>query len=102
MRLIDADELKKKLKLWAFNNVTTTSPTFDFVTEFDIDECHTVYNIPDNATNGDVLISLYPNLKYTIQNGRVVTTIGVASSFDLDWWNAKYKAEMESSDADSD
>ena len=57
--------------------------------------------IPDNATNGDVLISLYPNLKYTIQNGRVVTTIGVASSFDLDWWNAKYRAEMESSDADS-
>ena len=46
--------------------------------------------IPDNATNGDVLISLYPNLKYTIQNGRVVTTIGVASSFDLDWWNAPY------------
>ena len=47
--------------------------------------------IPDNTTNGDVLISLYPNLKYTIQNGRVVTTIGVASSFDLDWWNAPYQ-----------
>ena len=45
MRLIDADELKKKLKLWAFNNVTTTSPTFDFVTEFDIDECPTVCDI---------------------------------------------------------
>ena len=48
-------------------------------------------SIPDNATNGDVLISLYPNLKYTIQNGRVVTTIGVASSFDLDWWNSPYQ-----------
>lgn len=45
MRLIDADELKKKLKLWAFNNVTTTSPTFDFITEFDIDECPTVCDI---------------------------------------------------------
>ena len=45
MRLIDADELKKKLKLWAFNNVTTTSPTFDFVTEFDIDECPTVCDL---------------------------------------------------------
>ena len=42
-------------------------------------------------TNGEVIISLYPDLKYTIQNGRVVTTIGVASSFDLDWWNAPYK-----------
>ena len=47
--------------------------------------------ISDNATNGDVLISLYSNLKYSIQNGRVVTTIGVASSFDLDWWNAPYQ-----------
>ena len=47
--------------------------------------------IPDNATNGDMQISLYPNLKYTIQNGRVVTTIGVASSFDVDWWNAPYQ-----------
>ena len=42
-------------------------------------------------TNGYVLMILYPNLKYTIQNGRVVTTIGVASSFDLEWWNAPYK-----------
>lgn len=47
--------------------------------------------IPEGMTNGEVLISLYPNLKYTIQNGRVVTTIGVASSFDLDWWNSPYQ-----------
>lgn len=47
--------------------------------------------IPGNATNGDVIISLYPNLKYTIQNNRVVTTIGVASSFDADWWNTPYQ-----------
>lgn len=46
-------------------------------------------------TNGGMIISLYPNLKYTIQNGRVVITIGVASSFDLDWWNAPYKGEIE-------
>ena len=52
-------------------------------------------NIPEGATNGNALISLYPNLKYMIQNGRVITTIGVASSFDLDWWNAPYKAESE-------
>lgn len=43
------------------------------------------------TTNGDAIISLYPNLKYTIQNGRVVTTIGVVSSFDLDWWNSPYQ-----------
>lgn len=47
------------------------------------------------TTNGEVLISLYPNLRYIIQNGRVITTIGVASSFDLDWWNAKYEEDKE-------
>ncbi len=51
--------------------------------------------IPEGATNGDILISLYPNLKYTIQNGRVVTTIGVASSFDRDWWNSPYRKEQK-------
>lgn len=45
----------------------------------------------EGKTNGYVIISLYPNLKYTIQNGRVVTTIGVASSFDLEWWNSPYR-----------
>ena len=50
MRLIDADELKKKLKLWCYNK-TTTSPTFDFVTEFDIDECQTVDAVSREAIN---------------------------------------------------
>lgn len=49
----------------------------------------------DGMTNGEMLMSLYPNLKYLIQNGRVITTIGVASSFDLDWWNEPYKAKSE-------
>lgn len=52
---------------------------------------HNAIIIPRDATNRDVLIRLYPNLKYTIQNGRVVTTIGVAASFDFDWWKAPYK-----------
>lgn len=51
--------------------------------------------IAGGMTNGDAIISLYPDLKYTIQNGRVITTIGVASSFDLEWWNTPYKAESE-------
>lgn len=51
--------------------------------------------LPDNPTNGAVICLLYPNLRYVIQNGRVVTTIGVASSFDLDWWNAPYRKDGE-------
>lgn len=46
---------------------------------------------PKCATNGEAIIRAFPNLKYNIQNGRVITTIGVASSFDLEWWNAPYK-----------
>lgn len=55
--------------------------------------------LPDNPTNGAVICMLYPNLKYVIQNGRVITTIGVASSFDMDWWNAPYE---RNTDADCD
>lgn len=59
------------------------------------DICSEIPSAFEGKTNGGVLISLYPNLKYTIQNGRVVTTIGVASSFDLEWWNAPYKGVSE-------
>ena len=44
MRLIDAEELKRELKIWCYNR-TTTTPTFSFVTEKDIDECPTVCDI---------------------------------------------------------
>ena len=44
MRLIDADELKKKIRHWNYN-ATTSTPSFDFVTAEDIDECPTVCDI---------------------------------------------------------
>lgn len=52
-----------------------------------------------DVTNGEVLCILFPNMRYhftlTDKSARVVTTIGVASSFDLDWWNASFKTESE-------
>lgn len=42
-------------------------------------------------TNGEKLCIDFPNMRYTISEHRVITTIGVAASFDLDWWNAEYK-----------
>ena len=51
--------------------------------------------LPNNPTNGAVICLLYSNLRYVIQNDRVITTIGVASSFDLDWWNAPYRKDGE-------
>lgn len=49
--------------------------------------------LPNNATNGDVLCLMFPNMHYTLseKSQRVVTTIGIASSFDIDWWNSPYK-----------
>lgn len=81
-RLVDANNItcENTWKEWSDDHgdyVVCTAPT--------------VLTIPENPTNGDVLIALYPNLKYCIHNDRVVTTIGIASSFDLKWWNAPWK-----------
>lgn len=42
-------------------------------------------------TNGEKLCIDFPNMRYSISEHRVITTIGVAASFDLDWWNAEYQ-----------
>lgn len=57
------------------------------------EELKRIVVLPDNATNGEVLCMLFPNMHYTLSDisPRVVTTIGVGSSFDKDWWNAPYK-----------
>ena len=78
MRIVDLDKLCEKF--WDGNFM-----------EIHKDDISSIPSAFDGMTNGDVLINLYPNLKYIIRNGRVVTTIGVASSFDLDWWNAPYQ-----------
>ena len=44
MRLIDVDELKKKIRHWNYN-ATTSTPTFKFVTEEDIDYMPTVCDL---------------------------------------------------------
>lgn len=50
-------------------------------------------------TNGEKLCIDFPNMHYTLsekQPRRVVTTIGVCASFDLEWWNAEYKEPSNS------
>ena len=46
-------------------------------------------------TNGEKLCIDFPKMKYALFEHRVITTIGVATSFDLDWWNAEYKEPTE-------
>lgn len=49
--------------------------------------------IPENATNGEALCLLFPNMRCVVGDTyeRIITTIGVASSFDKEWWNEPYK-----------
>lgn len=45
-------------------------------------------------TNGEKLCEIFPDMHYTLSDKthRVVTTIGVCASFDIEWWNSEYKA----------
>lgn len=45
--------------------------------------------IPDNATNGDVLKALFPNER--IGHCEDCTDLGDIATFDDEWWNSPYK-----------
>lgn len=47
--------------------------------------------IPDNATNGDMVKALYPNLECEMLNNTVLTDMDNGAWFSLEWWNAPYK-----------
>ncbi len=44
-------------------------------------------NIPKDATNGEALCMLFLDMHYTLsdKSTRVVTTIGIGSTFDIGW-----------------
>ena len=50
--------------------------------------------IPDNATNGDVIKAVFPNEK--IYRGQFEYWLSTECTFDLKWWNSPYKADKES------
>lgn len=56
--------------------------------------------IPDNATNGDVIKAVFPNIEIIINTETQEVTVDDSVNtymhfFDLDWWNAPYKREGE-------
>lgn len=85
MRLIDADKLIKEYGKYDIEFMINKQPPIDAIP------------IPENVTNGEILCMMFPNMHYTLSENkqRVVTTIGIVSSFDLEWWNAPYKVESE-------
>ena len=61
-------------------------------------------NIPDNATNGDVVLTMFPEVKADefYMTVHATTNVihdgvkgGISYDFWKDWWNAPYKAESE-------
>ena len=58
--------------------------------------------IPNGATNGDILMSMFPNESFRILDNTVYTTIDKVGNtinsgcwFSLGWWNAPYKKGRE-------
>ena len=84
------DKLISREKLIEFANNSTVGIDANDIMRF---PAVPAIPIPDNATNGEILCSIFPYMHYTLseKTPRVVTTIGVASSFDIDWWNSPYK-----------
>lgn len=98
MRLIDADSL----------DITTIdcsdyrdNEIYDVVLKEDIDEAPTVEAIPisKDATNGDMIKAMFPNVKVRCSDiGDFITyTIDgiVGNTVEIAWWNAPYKREEE-------
>ena len=92
MRLIDADELKKEC--YSVPDPRGRYAELRIIEDYEIDDAPTIFEISDNATNGDVIKVLYPNADIEIHNITVYVIFDMRSnviSFDLDWWNAPYQ-----------
>ena len=101
MRLINADNFE------AFT-YQSDNDDFDRGVQFileKIDAASTVIEIPDNATNGDMIKAIFPCIdeksKLFKDNGTQyaisvdIDTKWASLDFDKEWWNAPYKAEMK-------
>ena len=49
---------------------------------------------PDNATNGDMIMTMFGCMVIEISNGKVYVE-HIYFPFDEEWWNAPYKKEAE-------
>ena len=51
--------------------------------------------IPENATNGDVIKTMFPNASVYEHNGGATYSVNNEYNFNATWWNAPYKKESE-------
>ncbi len=89
MDLIDRTKYRKDL-LYAYDDVSM---------EFDVLDNQPTVNvipIPENATNGDVIMALFPQWNLREEIGFEYKLFGEEHKFeglvDEDWWNAPYES----------
>lgn len=54
-----------------------------------------VLTIPDNPTNGDMIMALFPNASITEHEGGATIAVAHTYKFNSTWWNSPYKRETE-------
>ena len=87
MRLIDADKLLTKAQDYGEGQEKLI-----LIDPYYVKKAETVQAIPipDNATNGDMIKAMFPNVPVKIFEDMNTVIFGNAQ-FDLEWWNAPYK-----------
>ncbi len=47
--------------------------------------------IPDNATNGEVIMAMFPNVNVYTHNGGATYSVNNEYNFNATWWNSPYQ-----------
>lgn len=106
MILVDIEMPKACNECWLYNEDMEccivasggTANRFGYNNSTKPDWCPIKAEIPDNATNGDVIKTMFPDLIMPLSKSSniVHTRFGDrVQDFDKKWWNAPYKPESE-------
>lgn len=97
-RLIDADELKKDndVVVWLSRDTVRAGKMIKAFSELfikKINDTPTVNAIviPEGATNGDMIMALFPNASVYEQNGGSTYSVNNEYNFNATWWDTPYK-----------
>ena len=87
------EELTRNLKYTEENKVNTFDTNISDVLKV-LENC---IEIPNGATNGDMIKTIFPNIEIELIGGEIkcIATKNGTSYFALDWWNAPYKKLRE-------
>ena len=83
------EELTRNLKYTEENKVNTFDTNISDVLKV-LENC---IEIPNGATNGDMIKTMFPNIEIEGIGGEIkcIAAQNGTSYFALDWWNAPYK-----------